>query len=107
MTIVDEHSRIDAAANIVKPEGESVPGKGCCSGKVAEEEEPVIATSASLELPPHPKPQPPPPNYVEQARRRRALREWNENVLRDRALLDREWVTTALCDYVRREDESE
>ena len=60
--MVDEQSRIDAAANIVKPEGESVPGNGSCSGKVAEEEEPAIATSASLELSPPPKPQPPPPN---------------------------------------------
>ena len=45
VTMVDEHSRMDAAANIV-----------CCSGKVAEEEEPLVATSASLEL------SPPPPN---------------------------------------------
>ena len=44
MTMVEEHSRIDAAANIINPEGESAPGKGCCSGKVAKEEEPVIAT---------------------------------------------------------------
>ena len=54
VTMVDEHSRIDAAANIVKPEGESVivptvvPGKGCCSGKVAEEEGSITVSSASL-----------------------------------------------------------
>ena len=29
-----------------------IPGKGCCGDKVAEEEEPVIATPASLESPP-------------------------------------------------------
>ena len=52
VTMVEEHSRIDAAANIVKPKVESVPGKGCCSGEVAKEEEPVIATSASLESSP-------------------------------------------------------
>ena len=51
MTIVDEYSSIDAAANIVKPEDESVigpmvlSGKGCCSGKVAEKEEPVRTPS--------------------------------------------------------------
>ena len=72
--MVDEQSRIDAAANIVKPEGESVimpkvvPGKGYYNGKVAEEEEPVIVTSASRESSPPPKPQPPPPNYVRRAR---------------------------------------
>ena len=43
--MVDKHSRIDAAANNVKPEGGSVPGKGCCSGKVAEKEEPVRTPS--------------------------------------------------------------
>ena len=59
--MVDKHSRIDAAANNVKPEGGSVPGKGCCSGKVAEEEKPVIGTSTSLESSPPLKPQPPPP----------------------------------------------
>ena len=52
VTMVEEHSRIDTAANIVKPEGASFPGKGCCTGKVAEEEEPLIATPASLESPP-------------------------------------------------------
>ena len=39
VTMVEEHSRIDAAANIANPEGAPVPGKGCCSGKVAEEED--------------------------------------------------------------------
>ena len=110
VTTVDEHSRIDAAANIINPEGESAPGKGCCSGKVAKEEEPVIATSASLESTPPPKPQPPPNSYVEQARRQRALREWNENVLRDRdrALreADRELKATMLRDEIQ-EDESD
>ena len=54
MTIVDEYSSIDAAANIVKPEDESVigpmvlSGKGCCSGKVAEEEGSITVSSASL-----------------------------------------------------------
>ena len=62
VTMVDEHSRIDAAANIVKLEVESVPGKGSCSGKVAEEEEPAIATSVSLESSPPPKPHTPNPN---------------------------------------------
>ena len=84
VTMVDEYSSIDAAANIVKPEGESVigpmvaPGKGCCSGKVAEEEGPVTVTSASLELTLPPKPQPPHLNYV-----RRALREREANALGD------------------------
>ena len=56
--MLDGYSRIEAAANIVKPEGESVivptvvPGKGCCGGKVAEEEQPVTVTSALLELTP-------------------------------------------------------
>ena len=56
--MVDEYSSIDATANIVKPEEESVigpmvvPGKGCCSGKVAEEKRPVTVSSASLELTP-------------------------------------------------------
>ena len=68
VTMVDEHSRMDAAANIV-----------CCSGKVAEEEEPLTATSASLELTPPPKPQPPPLNYVRRARERRALKEREAN----------------------------
>ena len=60
--MVDEYSSIDATANIVKPEEESVigpmvvPGKGCCSGKVAEEKRPVTVSSASLELTPPPKP---------------------------------------------------
>ena len=51
VTMVDEYSRIEVAASIVKSEGESVtmptviPGKGCCGGKVAEEEEPVIVTN--------------------------------------------------------------
>ena len=51
VTMVDEYSSIDATANIVKPEEESVigpmvlPGKGCCSGKVAEKEEPVRTPS--------------------------------------------------------------
>ena len=39
VTMVEEHSRIDAAANIANPEAAPVPGKGCCSGKVAEEED--------------------------------------------------------------------
>ena len=58
VTMVDEYSSIDATANIVKPEEESVigpmvlPGKGCCSGKVAEEKRPVTVSSASLELTP-------------------------------------------------------
>ena len=58
VTMVGEYSRIEVAANIVKPEEEFVtmptviPGKGCCGDKVAEEEEPVIVTPASLELPP-------------------------------------------------------
>ena len=74
VTMVGKYSRIEVAANIVKPEEESVtmptviPGKGCCGDKVAEEEEPVIVTSASLESSPPPKPQPPPPNYVRRAR---------------------------------------
>ena len=58
VTMVDEYSSIDATANIVKPEEESVigpmvlPGKGCCSGKMAEEKRPVTVSSASLELTP-------------------------------------------------------
>ena len=48
VTMVEEHSRIDTAANIVKLEGASFPGKGCCSGKVAEEEGSITVSSASL-----------------------------------------------------------
>ena len=51
----------------------------CCSGKVAEEEEPLTATPASMELTPPPKPQPPPLNYVRRARERRTLRERGAN----------------------------
>ena len=89
VTMVDEYSSIDATANIVKPEEESVigpmvvPGKGCCSGKVAEEKGPVTVSSASLELTPPAKPQPPPLNYVRRARERRALREREANALGD------------------------
>ena len=110
VTMVDEYSRIEVAASIVKSEGESVtmptviPGKGCCGDKVAEEEEPVIVTSASLESSPPPKPQPPPPNYVRRARERRALREWKATVLRDRACALREWEATVLRDKMNGRD---